>query len=236
MRRTRNKQETTALPAEPVPGTLTPFGQAEPQSWLGQAAPPAQFGRPFQAAHPGQGGLGVQSFAGTQQPFGQQIDAQPLGAETVVARVRRHGRKLVLPVLMLFLVVGFGGFFIGSLPETWMNLVAFAGALLLMVFVGIGPILGWLARRVVITNRRVIVHHGFFVRHRGEVSLARVREVRSRQNLVQRMWGSGDIDLYVGAEPTRIPDAPGAKELHAALQELSERSYDEQVRASAFGA
>uniref|UniRef100_UPI003A85EE07 PH domain-containing protein n=1 Tax=Leucobacter sp. BZR 635 TaxID=3378705 RepID=UPI003A85EE07 len=115
-----------------------------------------------------------------------------------------------------------------------MNLAAGAVALLLLAFAAIAPILGWLARRAVVTTRRVIVHHGFFVRHRTEVSLARVREVRSKQNPVQRLWGSGDIDLYVGAEATRIPDAPGLKALHAALQELSERSYDEQVRASGY--
>lgn len=149
-------------------------------------------------------------------------------------RVRRHGRHLTLPVALLFVVAGVGGFYIGTLPELWMNLLAAAAALLLVVFGAIGPILAWLARRVVVTTRRVIVHHGFFVRHRTEVSLARVREVRSKQNPIQRMWGSGDIDLHVGAEATRIPDAPGLDALHAALQELTERSYDEQVRASGF--
>lgn len=161
--------------------------------------------------------------------------AAQLGPEEVVVRVRRHGRHLTVPIALLFAVAGAGGFFIGSLSETWMNLVA-AGVALVLVFGALGPILAWLSRRVVITTRRVIVHSGFFVRHRTEVSLGRVREVRSRQNPVQRMWGSGDIDLYVGAEATRIPDAPGLKQLHAAIQELSERGFDEQVRGSGFGA
>lgn len=159
------------------------------------------------------------------------VQLQP---EEIVVRVRRHGRHLTFPVMVLFLVAGLGGFFIGTLPELWMNVAAAAGALALLAFVVIGPVLGWLARRAVVTTRRVIMHHGFFVRHRTEVSLARVREVRSKQNPIQRMWGSGDIDLYIGAEAVRIPDAPGLKTLHAALQELSERSYDEQVRASGF--
>lgn len=161
--------------------------------------------------------------------------AAPLAPEEIVVRVRRHGRHLTLPVAMLFVIAGAGGYFIGSLPEAWMNWAALAVAALLFVFAAIGPILGWLARRAVVTTRRVIVHHGFFVRHRSEVSLARVREVRSKQNPVQRMWGSGDIDLFVGAEATRIPDAPGLNGLHAALQELAARSYDEQVRATGFG-
>lgn len=156
-------------------------------------------------------------------------------AETVVARVRRHGRRLTFPVLILIGVAAASGYFVGTFPELWMNVLAGAGAAFLFIVGGIAPILGWLSRRVVVTTRRVIVHRGFFVRHRSEVSLARVREVRSKQNPIQRLWGSGDIDLYVGAESTRIPDAPGLKELHAAIQEISERNYDEQMRASSFG-
>lgn len=151
--------------------------------------------------------------------------------ETIVARVRRHGRHLVLPVVVLVAVAAAGGYFIGSFPELWMNLAAAGAAALIALVLGIGPILGWLSHRAVITTRRVIVHRGFFVRHRGEVSLARVREVRSKQNLVQRSFGSGDVDLFVGAEATRIADAPRAGELQSALQDLAERAYAEQVRA-----
>lgn len=163
------------------------------------------------------------------------LSAEPQLPEAVIARVRRHGRHLALPVLLLMVVAAASGFFIGALPETWMNLAAAALAALLAIVGGIGPILGWLARRSVVTNRRVIVHHGFFVRHRSEVSLARVREVRSKQNPIQRVWGSGDIDLVVGTEATRIHDAPRSNELHAALRELSEQSYDERMRTVGFG-
>ena len=121
-----------------------------------------------------------------------------------------------------------------------MNLAAAGGAALLALVLGIGPILGWLSHRAVITTRRVIVHRGFFVRHRSEVSLARVREVRSKQNLVQRSFGSGDVDLHVGADSTRIADAPRVAELQSALQDLAERAYAdyaraEQVRVAGFG-
>lgn len=155
--------------------------------------------------------------------------------EVIVARTRRHGRHLTLPVIVLIGVAGASGYFIGTLPEPWMNLVAAASAVIIAILLGIAPILAWLSRRVVVTTRRAIVHQGFFVRHRSEVSLARVREVRSKQNPIQRLWGSGDIDLYVGAESTRIPDAPGAHDLQAAIQELSEKSYDEHMRATGFG-
>lgn len=226
MRRSRNTQDTTVL-REPAPnsGGGLAAGSA--------SVAPGSFGAgAFGAADAG-------AAAWRQAPAAQSglpVQATPLAPEEVVLRVRRHGRHLTLPVLVLFGIAVGSGLLIGSLPEPWMNWLAAAAALALFVFAAIGPILSWLARRVVVTTRRVIVHHGFFVRHRTEVSLARVREVRSKQHPIQRMWGSGDIDLLVGTEATRIPDAPGMQALHSALQELAAESYDQQLRAHAFGA
>lgn len=172
--------------------------------------------------------VGAPAFAG-RAPVDSDVASE---AETIVVRVRKHGRHLTLPVLMLLAIAGAAGYFIGWFPEAWMNLTAFGAAIVLMVLLGIAPILGWLSHRAVITTRRVIVHRGFFVRHRSEISLARVREVKSRQNLVQRVFGSGDIDLLIGADATSIVDVPDVKHLHASLQELSERNYDAQLRAA----
>lgn len=205
--------ETTVLQQAPE---SSPVSRAHPYPDTSNAAPAAAFG-------------------GAHSPGAPSPSALQAAPETIVARVRRHGRHLTFPVIVLLAIAVASGYFIGTFPEAWMNLVAALGAVLLAVLLGIAPILSWLSRRAVVTTRRVIVHHGFFVRHRSEVSLARVREVRSKQNPVQRLFGSGDIDLYVGAEPTRIHDAPAAKDLHAAVQELSEKSYDEQMRANPFG-
>lgn len=194
---------------------------------------------------PEQGGP-VDAGAPAESFWNQDLDAAPVPPQTqqseplsaepeyTVVRVRRHGRHLVFPVLVLFVVAWLAGYYVGALPELWMNVAAGAGAVVVALLLGVGPLLGWLTRRTVITTRRVIVHRGFFVRHRSEVSLMRVREVRSRQNLAQRMWGSGDVDLFVGTEATRVYDVPRVSELHAALRELSERSYDEQQRLGGF--
>lgn len=210
MRKPKRSEETSVLPSQEAPSFFdAPFAHDAPQA---NAAP-------YGVAAP--------------TPYAAPADVV---AETIVVRVRRHGRHLVPAVVLLFIVAGAAGYFIGWFPELWMNVAAAVGAALLVAFGGIGPILGWLSHRAVVTTRRVIVHRGFFVRHRTEVSLARVREVRSKQNPIQRMWGSGDLDLFVGSEATRVSDAPRVKDLHAAIQELSERSYDEQLRASSFGA
>lgn len=149
--------------------------------------------------------------------------AQP---EVVVLRVRRQGRRLVWPAIGLIVIAAGAGFWVGSLSETWMNIAAAAAAVVLALLLGIMPILAWLSHHATITSRRVILRHGVLVRHRSEVSFARMREVRSRRGPVQRMFGAGDIDMLVGAESVTLRDVPGVTLVADAMQELVERNYE----------
>lgn len=151
--------------------------------------------------------------------------------EVVVLRFRRHGRRLILPVLVLLIIAAAAGFWVGALPAAWMNLAAAAAAILLGLLLGVFPVLAWLSQRTTVTSRRVIVRGGFFVRHRSEVALARVREVRSRRSIGQRMCGSGDIDLLFGTERSVLSDVPGVERVVDALQELSERNYEHSTQS-----
>lgn len=153
--------------------------------------------------------------------------AQP---EVVVLRFRRHGRHLVLPVLALLVIAAAAGYWVGALPAAWMNLAAGAGAVLLALLLGILPVLAWLAHRTTVTTRRVILRRGLFSRHRSEVSLGRVREVRSRRGLLQRMRGAGDIELLHGSESLRLVDVPGSERVADALQDLMARNYEHATR------
>lgn len=150
--------------------------------------------------------------------------------EVVVLRFRRHGRRLGPPVLALIVIAAAAGFWVGALPEPWMNAAAGLGAGLLALILGVLPVLGWLAHRTTVTTRRVIVRRGLFSRHRSEVPLSRVREVRSRRGLLQRMWAAGDIELLHGPERLRLSDVPGSEGVADALQELMERNYEHSTR------
>lgn len=146
--------------------------------------------------------------------------------ETVVFRVRRHGRRLTFPIIVLFAVAGAAGYFAGALPEQWMNLLAGAGAIVIGLVLGVLPILRWLATRTTVTTRRVIVRQGFVVQRRSELQLGSVREVRLKRGPLQRAFRSGDVELLVGAEtPTRLIDVPGAELVVDALQELIAHNY-----------
>lgn len=161
----------------------------------------------------------------------------PVQVEVPVLSLRRHGRHLTLPVLFLVALAAASGFWVGTLPEPWLNWAAGLGAAVLGLLLGIGPILGWLATRTTITNRRVIQRSGFLVHHRTEVPLSRVRGVRSTRGPVQRMFGSGDVELLVGAEePTILSDVPGCAAVVDALQELIERDFAVQSATGSHGA
>lgn len=163
-------------------------------------------------------------------PAPHDLGSSPLSQsaepEVVVLRLRRHGRVLTLPVLLLMAVAGAAGYWVGSFADQWANIAAGVAAALLALLVGIGPIVAWLTRRITITTRRIIFRHGVFVRHRSEVPFARVREVRSRVSLPQRMYGSGNVDLFIGADRTTLRDMPDAVLVHEAMQELVERNYE----------
>lgn len=153
--------------------------------------------------------------------------------ESPVLRVRKHGRVLTFPVLVMVVTAAATGFFVGALDEPWMNWLAAAAALALFLTLGVAPVLAWLTNRVVITNRRVIMRRGLFVHHRNEVSLARVREVRSRRGPLQQLFGSGDIELIVGTEtPTVLRDVPQPTTIVDALQTLIEQDFARVAAAS----
>ena len=156
--------------------------------------------------------------------------------ERPILSVRRQGRILALPVLLLIVLAAAAGYFVGALPEAWMNWAAGLGALAVGLLLGVGPILGWLTNRVTITSRRVIVRRGFFVHRRSEIPLSRVREVRSRRGIGQRMFGAGDLELLVGPDaPTLLRDVPTPDAIVDALQELIEQDYLREGRAPGWG-
>lgn len=112
-----------------------------------------------------------------------------------------------------------------------MNLIALAGAGVLALL-GVLPICAWLATRTTITTNRVIIRTGLFERRRAEVALDRVREVRTKQSIWQRMRRAGDIELLVGAETTELHDVAGVRAVADALQELVQRNFAASVGAA----
>ena len=57
--------------------------------------------------------------------------SEPATPESVVARLRPHGRALFWPTLALLLIVAATAYYFGRLPEDWQNLALLGVAALL---------------------------------------------------------------------------------------------------------
>jgi uncharacterized membrane protein YdbT with pleckstrin-like domain len=147
--------------------------------------------------------------------------------ESVVARLRSHGRALFWPTGALLAILGAGFFFVGNFDELWQNIAALAAAIGLGVLLWAIPVLSWLGRQYTITSRRIVVRHGLFVRVRQELLHSRGYDVIVRQNALQSMFGSGDVQINSGLEnPVVLRDIPGAHLVQEALHDLMEVSLN----------
>lgn len=154
--------------------------------------------------------------------------------EHVVARVRSHGRALVVPTLILLAVCAGLGFVGGRLPEAWMNLAVLVLAAVLVVAGWFVPLCGWLARSYTITSRRTVLRSGVFVRTRLEVLHSRVVDVTVRRGALQAVLGSGDVLIGTGAgRPVVLRDVPSPRLVADTIHEFMERARPEwQTRAA----
>ena len=149
--------------------------------------------------------------------------SEPATPESVVARLRPHGRALFWPTLALLLIVGATTYFFGRFPEDWENLALLGVAALLALLLWVIPLLLWLGRNYTITTRRIILRSGFIVRVRQELLHSRGYDVTVRKNGLQSVFGSGDVQINTGLEhPVVLRDVPGADLVQAALHDLME--------------
>jgi uncharacterized membrane protein YdbT with pleckstrin-like domain len=143
--------------------------------------------------------------------------------ESVVARLRPHGRALFWPTTLLVLIVGATAYFFDRFPESWENLALLGVAALLVLLLWIVPLLRWLGRNYTITTRRVILRSGFLVRVRQELLHSRGYDVTVRKNGVQSVFGSGNVQINTGLDhPVVMRDVPAADLVQAALHDLME--------------
>ncbi len=155
------------------------------------------------------------------------MSAQGRVAESVVARLRPHGRAMFWPSIALVMVIGATAYFGVQLGEVWQNLAVVAAGALLVVLFWLLPLLSWLGHNYTITTRRVVIRHGFIVRVRQELLHSRGYDVTLRQNGLQSLFGSGDVLINTGLEhPIVLRDVPSAVLVQQALQDLMEASFN----------
>src|SRR5476649_2785001 len=143
--------------------------------------------------------------------------SEPATPESVVARLRPHGRALFWPTLALLLIVAATAYYFGRLPEDWQNLALLGVAALLALLLWVVPLLLWLGRNYTITTRRIILRSGFIVRVRQELLHSRGYDVTVRKNGLQSVFGSGDVQINTGLEHPRSEEHTSELQSHSDL-------------------
>lgn len=150
--------------------------------------------------------------------------------ELLVAKFHGHARRLVWSALVLVVVAGVAGYFVGNLPAPVSNwpyadlalLVVAAAVVLLLVVV---PFLVWSSRLYTITTRRVIVRTGVFARRRRELAHERGYRISVRRGPLQRMWRCGTLTLDDGVDrPLELVNVPNVALVHEVLVDQVEVS------------
>jgi membrane protein YdbS with pleckstrin-like domain len=153
--------------------------------------------------------------------------SEPATPESVVARLRPHGRALFWPTVALIADAAAAAYFFGRFPEGWENLALLAVAALAALLLFFVPLFLWLGRNYTITTRRIILRSGFIVRVRQELLHSRGYDVTVRKNGLQSVFGSGNIQINTGLDhPVVLRDVPSADLVQAALHDLMEANQN----------
>lgn len=153
------------------------------------------------------------------------IGADQLGAdEFVVASLRTHPKKLIVPVVTLFAIAIVLGVAIALFPaawQPWANYVAIGLAVLAFLGLVIPPVLRWWSSTYTITNRRIMTRHGVINKIGHDLPLKRINNVNYERDLLDRILGCGTLVFETAAgQPLRLPDVPDVEKVHVTVTEL----------------
>lgn len=141
------------------------------------------------------------------------------GEERVIARMRPHGRVLVVPVLVLWLCVGLAMLLVDRVDWAFWNIAVLTVAAIIIVLLTVVPTLAWLSRGFTFTTERVIIRTGFGGTRR-ETMLSRIHDVTVRRRGLQALFGAGDLLLSTGGDRAVIlADVPAAPLVQRMLSE-----------------
>jgi uncharacterized membrane protein YdbT with pleckstrin-like domain len=152
--------------------------------------------------------------------------------ESVVLRLRPHGRALVLPAGAFVLVMGIGGYLAATVPGGgWQpagRAAVVAVGVLLVWRLSVRPWLRWLGTRIVVTDRRVRLRAGLLRTSSRDVPLGRVVEVGVTRTLLQRATGSGTLLLDTTGDrgTVEVRDVPDVDEVARVVTELVDDLLD----------
>jgi membrane protein YdbS with pleckstrin-like domain len=143
--------------------------------------------------------------------------------EYVVLSVRSHGKALIWPVAVLFLVVAA---LITTLMMAPHNSVLALGAAVVAIPVlvvwSLFPFMAWMSSTYTVTNRRLITRHGVLTRTGRDIPLFRINDVAYEMGLIDRILGCGTLIISDATEKAGVvlPDIPNVEQVQLQISDL----------------
>lgn len=113
--------------------------------------------------------------------------------EHIVYELKPHWRALVMPVVVLLVTVGLGGYALASWQNQGVRWIVLGTMLLVLLIWVVRPFLYWLTTQYVITDHRIIVRTGLVRRSGRDMPLSRVNDVSFSKSVIERFLNCGTI-------------------------------------------
>jgi membrane protein YdbS with pleckstrin-like domain len=143
--------------------------------------------------------------------------------EYVVLSVRSHGKALIGPVALFFVVVGG---VIAVLMLNPNNTILASGAAVVavpvLILLSLIPFLRWMTSTYTVTNRRLITRQGIITRTGRDIPLFRINDVAYEKHLLDRLLGCGTLIISDATEKAGVvlPDIPNVEQVQLQISDL----------------
>jgi membrane protein YdbS with pleckstrin-like domain len=143
--------------------------------------------------------------------------------EYVVLSVRSHGKALIWPVAVFFLVVAALLTTLMMAPHSSvLALGAAVVAIPVLVVWSLFPFMAWMSSTYTVTNRRLITRHGVLTRTGRDIPLFRINDVAYEMGLIDRILGCGTLIISDATEKAGVvlPDIPNVEQVQLQISDL----------------
>jgi uncharacterized membrane protein YdbT with pleckstrin-like domain len=154
--------------------------------------------------------------------------------ETVKLHLHPHWIVMIVPAFWTVLAAGAVIAGAALLPTGTGNVALVAiGAVAFIIFVWLAfaPFVRWRSTHFVFTNKQVLFRRGVFSREERGIPLSKVNDVRSNQNLFERMLGCGTLTIESAGErgQSELDYIPNVTKVMNTLKELQEQDEDKHT-------
>lgn len=155
--------------------------------------------------------------------------------EHVVLHLHPHWKAMIAPAfwtLVAAAAIGAGAVFLDRNTAGNVLLVVIgAVAVVLFLWLAFWPFVVWRSTHFVFTNERVLLREGVFNRQQRDIPLARVNDVSSAQNLLDRILGSGKLTVESAGERGQsvLNEIPRVVQVQKVVYELVEADHERRT-------